>query len=78
VIVAGVVIETLPGRAAEVAVRLAGAEGLRVAGGDGESHVAVVLSAGEGKSLESWAEELLRSDEDVVGVFPTFVGDDAG
>jgi hypothetical protein len=78
VIVAGVVIETLPGRAAEVAVRLAGAEGLRIAGGDGDSHLAAVLSAGEGRSLESWAEELLRSDEDVVGVFPTFVGDDAG
>ncbi len=77
-IVAGVVIETLPGRAAEVAVRIAASEGLRIAGGDGDRHLAAVLSAGEGRTLESWAEELLRSDEDVVGVFPTFVGEDAG
>jgi hypothetical protein len=77
VIVAGVVIETLPGRAPCVAERIGGSRGLRLAGGDGDRHLAAVIEAGDGRTLEAWAEELLRSDDEIVGVFPTYVGDDA-
>ena len=76
-VVAGVVIETLPGRAREVAIRLAGVNGLRIAGGDGDSRLAAVIEAGDARRLEEWAEELLREDGDVLGILPTFVGDDA-
>jgi hypothetical protein len=77
VIVAGVVIETLPGRAPRVALRIGASRGLRLAGGDGDRHLAAVVEAGEGRTLEAWADDLLTSDEEIVGVFPTFVGDDA-
>lgn len=75
-VIAGVVIETLPGRAADVAARLDGVSGLDVQGHDGDRRVAAVWSAPEGAQLESLSELLCRSDPDVLGVFPTFVGDD--
>ncbi len=75
-LIAGVVIETQPGKAPEVAVRLAAGGDVRVAGGDGDRRLAAVVSAATGDELERWAEVLLRSDDTVLGVFPTFVGED--
>ncbi len=75
-LIAGVVIETLPGRAPEVALRLASRGGVQVKGGDGDRRLAVVVSAASGAELERWAEELVRDDEAVLGVFPTYVGED--
>lgn len=77
-VIAGVVIETLPGRAPEVALRLASLDGVRVKGGDGDRRLAVVVSAPNGGELERWAEGLVRDDEAVLGVFPTYVGEDGG
>jgi len=77
-IVAGVVIETVPGRAAEVAARLAAAARVRLEGGDGARRLAAVVRAEDGDQLESWAQDLVRADEAVLGVFPTFVGEDRG
>ena len=74
--IAGVVIETAPGRAADVAARLDGVSGLEVQGHDGDRRVAAVWSAPEGGQLEVLSELLCQSDPDVLGVFPTFVGDD--
>lgn len=75
-LIAGVVIETRPGRAADVAARLPGASGLEIHGHDGDRRVAAVWSAPEGQQLETLSELLSASDPDVLGVFPTFVGDD--
>jgi hypothetical protein len=75
-IVAGVVIETAPGAAARVATRLRGEPGLEVQGGDGDRRLAAVLTAEDGAALEAFAERLVRDDAEVLGVFPTFVGDD--
>jgi|GEM_PF-1024708 nitrate reductase NapAB chaperone NapD len=75
-VIAGVVIETHPGKAPEVAVRLAASGEVRVEGGDGDRRLAVVVSAATGAELERWAEALLRSDAAILGVFPTFVGQD--
>jgi hypothetical protein len=76
-IVAGVVIETAPGAAARVAARLRGEPGLELQGGDGDGRLAAVLTAADGSALEAFAERLVRDNGEVLGVFPTFVGDDA-
>ncbi len=75
-VVAGVVIETIPGRASKVGDALRGIEGLQVMGSDGDRRLAGVWMAASGKELLAAVEELLKTDEDVVGVFPTFIGQD--
>jgi hypothetical protein len=72
VIVAGVVIETLPGAAPRVAARLLHQAGLELQGGDGDCRLAAVFT-GEGCALEALAERLVHADPEVVGVFPTYV-----
>ena len=75
-VIAGVVVETLPGLAAAVAERLGALPGLSVRGDDGDRKVAVVFTGADGAALEALGEELLRADEAIVGVFPTLVGRD--
>ena len=75
--VAGVVIVTAPGAGPRVAARLVREPGLTIAGGDGDARLAAVWEAVDGRSLEALAEELMTRDPEVLGVFPTFVGDDA-
>ncbi len=78
-VVAGVVIETAPGAAARVAARLARAPGVTLQGGDGDCRLAITWEAEDGAALERAAERLLAEDQEVLGVFPTFVGtDEAG
>jgi hypothetical protein len=74
--VAGVVFLTKPGAGPRVAMRLAREPGLTLAGGDGQSRVAVVWEAQDGTALEALAERLLAEDPDLLGVFPTFVSQD--
>ena len=75
-VVAGVVIETLPGQGPFVACRLENEPGLEIVGGDGDRRLAVVWTAGSGKALEVAAERLLERDEEIIGIFPTFIGRD--
>jgi len=74
--VAGVLVVTAPGRGPSVAAKLVSAPGLTLAGGDGDSRVAVVWEGSDGASLEALAGRLLAEDPEVLGVFPTFVGED--
>jgi hypothetical protein len=74
--VAGVVVQTVPGAAPRVAARLLHRPGFEPTGGDGKERVAAVVTAESGEALEAIAEALLRDDADVLGVFPTFVGED--
>lgn len=76
-IVAGVVIETCEGAASRVAARLAGRPGLTLQAGDGSRRLAAVWVGPDGQSLERMGEVLLQDDQEVLGVFPTFVGDDS-
>ena len=76
-VVAGVVVETVPGAGPRVAVRLAGMPGVELAGGDGDRRIAAVWTGPDGATLEAFSERLLAGDEEILGVFPTFVGDDA-
>ena len=73
--VAGLVLVTAPGAGPRVAARLAGRPGLTLAGGDGVDRVAAVWEAEDGRTLEALAERLLAEDAEVLGVFPTFVGE---
>jgi nitrate reductase NapAB chaperone NapD len=75
-VVAGVVIHTYPGAAPKVALRLQGIPGLTIHAGDGSSRIAAVWSADSAAALETMAENLVSSADDIVGVFPTFVGED--
>ncbi|HYG67401.1 MAG TPA: hypothetical protein VD838_07065 [Anaeromyxobacteraceae bacterium] len=76
-IVAGVVIETMPGEAARVAASLGAVDGLELQGSDGDRRLAGVWTGADGAALQRAAERLLASDPGILGVFPTFVGDDA-
>lgn len=76
-IIAGVVIQTLPGLGPEVASRLTNVEGLSLRGGDGEDRIAAVWAAETPELLEKLAEALVKDDEAILGVFPVFIGDDA-
>lgn len=75
-IIAGVLIETLPGRAAGVSARLVNVPGLTLHGSDGNSRIAGVWNSGTAQSLEEVVGSLVELDEDVVGVYPTFVAED--
>lgn len=72
--VAGVVLLTAPGAGPRVAARLVGVPGLTLAGGDGDRRVAAVWEADDGATLESLSQQLLGEDPEVLGVYPTFVG----
>lgn len=73
-IVAGVLIETAPGAEPRVAARLLRVPGLTLQGGDGVHRIAAVLEGASGATLEELTERLLAHDDEILGVFPTFVG----
>jgi nitrate reductase NapAB chaperone NapD len=75
--VAGILVETVPGAEPRVAARLARMPGLTLAGSDGDRRIAAVFEARDGATLEDLFQGLLRADEEILGVFPTFVGEDA-
>jgi nitrate reductase NapAB chaperone NapD len=75
-VIAGVVIHTQPGTAPQVALRLQGLPGLTIHAGDGSSRLAAVWSADSATALETMAEDLVSGADDIVGVFPTFIGED--
>ncbi len=75
-IVAGVVIETVPGAAPRVAARLLHEPGLELLGGDGDRRLAAMFTGPAGGALEALAERLVHAFPDVIGVFPTYVAED--
>ena len=75
-IVAGVLVETTPGAEPRVAARLAREPGISLIGGDGRSRIAAVWHAPDGKALESLSRRLLSEDREILGIYPTFVGQD--
>lgn len=75
-LVVGLMIETVPGRGSAVAERLAARAGIEIVGGDGDRKVAAVWSSPGSEQLLAEAEELLRDDAEILGLFPTFIGKD--
>ncbi|BDG08456.1 hypothetical protein [Anaeromyxobacter paludicola] len=76
-VVAGVVIETVEGAAARVSARLLQVPGLELQGGDGARRLAAVVTAEDAEAVEALGRALLERDEEILGVFPTYVGSDA-
>lgn len=76
VTISGVLIETAPGAAPRVAARLLRVPGLTLHGSNGTSRIAAVLEGTDGGALERLTEELLAADDEILGVFPTFVAKD--
>jgi len=74
-IITGIIIQTLPGQQVEVVSRLFGVPGLEMHGGNGDDRIAAVWSAETAQSLGEIVESLVALDEDVIGVYPTFVGE---
>ncbi len=74
-VVAGFVVETVPGAAPRVAERLAGLPGITVEGGDGDCRLAAVWIARNGGSMGELAERLLEVDPELIGVYPAYISD---
>ncbi|MGQ9494793.1 MAG: hypothetical protein ACUVRY_00795 [Thermoanaerobaculaceae bacterium] len=75
-VIAGVLIKTLPGAAPKVALQLARESFLQLLGGDGNEKIAAVVQRETGAELEAWASELVETNHSVIGVFPTYVAQD--
>ena len=75
-VVVGAVVETLPGRAPSVACRLESITNLDVVGGDGNRRLAIVWCSSSAKALEREMGKLVKGDEEILGIFPTFMGQD--
>ena len=71
-LVAGCLIQTLPGRALPVAKRMSATPEIKIQGTDGKSRIAMVWSGESATAFERFARVLLHTDSDVLGVFPTF------
>ncbi len=76
--IAGVVIETVRGAEPQVAARLLRVAGVSLCGGDGDHRIAAVLDVEDGAALERLAEGLVAGDEEILGVFPPYVGSEDG
>jgi nitrate reductase NapAB chaperone NapD len=73
-VISGVLFETASGKVKSVAERLAHVKGIEITGSDGDHKLAVVWRGKHGAGLLRAADLLLKSDPDIVGIFPTFVG----
>ena len=75
-LVAGVVIETLPGCAPAVARRVGQMKGLTLFGSDGDHQVVAVSRLRGGAKLEGLLEALGALDEAILRVEPTTVSEE--
>ena len=75
-VISGVLFETVAGRVHAVAARLKHVKGIEISGTEGDNRVAVVWRGQHGASLLRAANQLIKSDPDILGVFPTFVGEE--
>lgn len=72
--ISGVIVETIPGRAAAVASRLIQVEGIEINGTDGVQRLSSVWKSRDGASMERLAQTLLKADQEILGIYPTFIG----
>jgi hypothetical protein len=75
-VISGVLFETVAGRVEAVASRLRHVKGIEVTGTDGDNKVAALWRGQHGAGLLRAADQLIKSDPDILGVFPTFVGEE--
>ncbi|GEM_PF-2840071 len=75
-LIVGLVIEAVPGKMAHLSVELAAIEDFEIVGSDGDHRLAGVWCAQSGKVLEETLERMLEERDDIIGIYPTFVGID--
>ena len=75
-VIAAVVIETVPGAALRVAERLSRVPDLELQGEADDRRLAAVWTASTSEALEAAAAALLEADDEVLGIHPTFVARD--
>ncbi len=75
-VISGVLFETVAGRVHLVASRLAHVKGIEITCTEGDNRIAVVWRGQHGAGLLRAAEQLRKSDPDILGIFPTFVGEE--
>ena len=73
-LVANIVIETLPGRARTVAARMAQLEGMGSSSAEGDHRVVAVWKVPDSDTLEGVSEVLHAMNPEIVEVYPTVVG----
>lgn len=73
-VISGVLFETASGKVSAVASRLAHVKGIEITGSDGDHKLSAVWRGKHGAGLLRAADQLLKSDPDIIGIFPTFVG----
>ena len=72
--ISGVIVQTIPGRVAAVASRLVQVDGIEINGTDGVQRLSSVWKARDGATMEKLAETLLKADQEILGIYPTFIG----
>jgi len=76
--IAEIIIQTVPGRAAAVAERLTWGA-LQVLGGDGDHRLNAVWHCPDGATLEGFSEAVRALDPEIVAISPSYVRiDDVG
>ena len=73
-IVAGLVVETRADTAEQVAARLGAFPGVEVHGSNPHG-VAITWSGEDKESLDRVSEQIVTGDADIVGIYPTYLGD---
>ncbi len=73
-VISGVLFETVAGKVDAVVSRLVKVDGLEITGTDRDHKIAAVWHGKHGAALLRAADRLLKSDPDILGIFPTFVG----
>lgn len=73
-LVANVVVETLPGKALTVAERMGRIQGMEPPSADGDHRVSATWRVPDGDTLEGLSEVLHAMNPEIVEVFPTVVG----
>lgn len=72
--ISGVIVETVPGRIAAVASRIVQVEGIEINGSDGVQRLSTVWKARDGYAMEKLAETILKADQEILGIYPCFIG----
>ncbi len=75
-LIASMIVKVMPDKAEEIALFLERLPNVTNYGVHKENNIIVVIEAHDEEQLENLAKYILDSYEDVLGVFPTFVGSD--
>lgn len=73
-VISGVIVETISGRVGAVASRLVQVDGIEINGTDGVQRLSTIWKSRDGVTMKKLAEALLKADQEILGIYPTFIG----